>query len=48
MKKVTAKKVFSVTGSVLLWIIVHAFCGAIWLIGNVLCFIGDVLMPWRW
>lgn len=47
MKKVTAKKVLSVTGNVLLWIIVHAFCGAIWLICGVGEFLLDFLMPWR-
>ena len=48
MKKVTVKSVFVATGRVLWWILVHAFCGALWLIGAILTLIGTILVPWVW
>ncbi len=48
MKKVTVKSVFVTTGRVLWWILVHAFCGALWLIGAILTLIGTILVPWVW
>ena len=48
MKKITVKSVFVTTGRVLWWILVHALCGALWLIGAILTLIGTILVPWVW
>lgn len=48
MKKGTIKKVFVTTGRVLWWILVHAFCGVLWLIGAIFTLLGTILVPWAW
>ena len=48
MKMVTVKNVFVTIGRVLWWILVHAFCGLLWLIGAIFSFLGNVLIPWHW